>query len=157
MPPRRWSRRAAPRVAAKPPTALPGCTPEDQVLRLTCALCAREARGFGYIHQLRIGEFPHYRFCSMACSKAGSALARRMGGMIDKTPLEEAAIKAARRPLAEVLQELGLLAAFHDRSAAEIDRIIEACVDGFQDAMQRNVAERDPFDDPIPFGGTHAA
>jgi hypothetical protein len=96
MPPRRWSRRATPRVAAKPPTALPGCTPEDQVLRLTCALCAREARGFGYIHQLRIGEFPHYRFCSMPCSKAGSALARRMGGMIDKTPLEEAAIKAAR-------------------------------------------------------------
>ena len=82
------------------------------MLRLTCALCAREARGFGYIHQLRIGEFPHYRFCSMACSKAGSALARRMGGMIDKTPLEEAAIKAARRPLAEVLQELGLLVAF---------------------------------------------
>jgi hypothetical protein len=32
----------------------------------------------------------------MACSKAGSALARRMGGMIDKTPLEEAANKAAR-------------------------------------------------------------
>ena len=157
MPPRRWSRRATPRVAAKPPTALPGCTPEDQVLRLTCALCAREARGFGYIHQLRIGEFPHYRFCSMACSKAGSALARRMGGMIDKTPLEESAIKAARRPLAEVLQELGLLTAFHDRSAAEIDRIIEACVDGFQAAMQRNVSERDPFDDPIPFGGTHAA
>ncbi|MFN8984293.1 MAG: DUF6511 domain-containing protein [Alphaproteobacteria bacterium] len=31
--------------------------------------------------------------------------------MIDKTPLEEAAIKAARRPLAEVLQELGLLVA----------------------------------------------
>ena len=157
MPPRRWSRRATPRVAAKPPTALPGCTPEDQVLRLTCALCAREARGFGYIHQLRIGEFPHYRFCSMACSKAGSALARRMGGMIDKTPLEESAIKAARRPLAEVLQELGLLTAFHDRSPAEIDRIIEACVDGFQAAMQRNVSERDPFDDPIPFGGTHAA
>ena len=127
------------------------------MLRLTCALCAREARGFGYIHQLRIGEFPHYRFCSMACSKAGSALARRMGGMIDKTPLEEAAIKAARRPLAEVLRELGLLTAFHDRSAAEIDRIIEACVDGFQEAMQRQVAERDPFDDPIPFGGTHAA
>ena len=71
--------------------------------------------------------------------------------MIDKTPLEEAAIKAARRPLAEVLQELGLLTAFHDRSAAEIDRIIEACVDGFQAAMQRNVSDRDPLSDPIPF------
>jgi hypothetical protein len=66
--------------------------------------------------------------------------------MIDKTELEMQAIKAARRNLAEVLTELGLMAPFHDRSADEIDRIIEACVDGFQAAMRRET-----LNDDIPF------
>jgi hypothetical protein len=66
--------------------------------------------------------------------------------MIDKTKLETQAIKAARRNLAEVLTELGLMAPFHDRSAEEIDRIIEACVDGFQDALRREA-----LSDDIPF------
>ncbi len=86
----------------------------------------------------------------MRCCEAGGALGRRSNGVIDKTQMEERAVKDARRPLAEVLVELNLMAPFHDRSAAEIDRIIEACVDGFQASMQRQATERDPFDDPIP-------
>jgi hypothetical protein len=38
------------------------------------------------------------------------------------------------------------MAPFHDRSADEIDRIIEACVDGFQAAMHRET-----LNDDIPF------
>ena len=82
----------------------------------------------------------------MRCLDGGSALANRNNGMIDKTDMEQKAIRDARRFLAETLTELGLLAPFHDRDAADIDRIIEACVDGFQDSMQRQSAKGDvPF------------
>jgi hypothetical protein len=87
----------------------------------------------------------------MACCEAGGALAQRRNGVIDKTVMEERAVKDARRPLAETLTELGLMAPFHDRTAVEIDQIIESCVDGFQASMQRQAAERDPLDDPLPF------
>jgi hypothetical protein len=148
---RRWSRPRPSPAAPVAASTLPRCTPDDQLRRLVCALCSREAKGHGYVHALRFGEFPHYRFCSMACSQGGGALARRSGGMIDKTPMEQRAIKEARRPFAELLTELDLLPPFHGRSAAEIDRIIEACVDGFQASMRRQAAERDPMSDPIPF------
>jgi hypothetical protein len=111
-----------------------------------CAVCSREAGGFYYTHQLRADRYPTYAFCSMRCLKAGAVIAKRNRGMIDKTDMETRAIKNARRFLAEVLTELGLMAPFHDRSAAEIDRIIEACVDGFQASMQRQ-----PLNDDLPF------
>lgn len=82
----------------------------------------------------------------MRCLTAGGAIAKRNRGMIDKTDMEIRAIKDARRLLAEVLTELGLMGPFHDRTAEEIDRIIEACVDGFQDSMQRQ-----SLNDDIPF------
>ncbi len=66
--------------------------------------------------------------------------------MIDKTQIEARAIKATRAIFAETIEDLGLMPAFEGRSAAEIDRIIEACVDGFREAMGR-VA----MNDDLPF------
>jgi hypothetical protein len=111
-----------------------------------CAVCSRSALGFYYTHQLRPNRYQTFAFCSHRCQCAGAAIANRTNGMIDKTDMEERAIEDARWFFAEVLTELGLLAPFHDRTADDIDRIIEACVDGFQDSMLRQSLSGDvPF------------
>jgi hypothetical protein len=82
----------------------------------------------------------------MRCLDAGSTMAGGNNGMIDKSGMEKQAIRDARRFFAEALTELGLMESFHDRSAADIDRLIEACIDGFQDSMQRQA-----LNDDLPF------
>ena len=75
--------------------------------------------------------------------------------MIDKTAREAQAIRDARRDFAEALTELGLMAPFFDRTAAEIDQLIEAAVTGYIDSMQAQAARKDRDggqpEDPIPF------
>ena len=89
----------------------------------------------------------------MRCLDAGTALVGKNTGMIDKTARETQALKDARHPFAEALAELGLMDPFFHRTAAEIDRLIEAAVTGYVESMQRQagLGDRADMDDPIPF------
>ncbi len=75
--------------------------------------------------------------------------------MIDKTAREARAIRDARTLFAEALTDLGLMEPFFNRTATEIDRLIEAAVTGYVDSMlaQGTIKERTDttYDDPIPF------
>ena len=83
----------------------------------------------------------------------GAQMAARANGMIDKTDMETRALKMARHNLAGTLSRLGLMEPFANRSAADIDAIIESCVDGYQAAMIKLAAEKaaDDLADEIPF------
>ncbi len=120
-----------------------------------CAVCMREARGFGYCHGLRHDRHPYYRFCSRRCQVIGAKIARRNNGMIDKTARECQAIRDARTSFAEALTSLGLMEPFFHRTPEDIDRLIEAAVTGYIDSMGKQAARRERtgtvLDDPLPF------
>lgn len=147
----RRTRKATARQPARLRFPVRGCSAADLARPATCALCGRQARGFGYVHKLLRDRYPHYRFCSKGCLDSGSGRAAKNNGMIDKTDMEIRAIRHARESFAEVLTAMGLIAPFYDRSAADIDKIIEACVDGFQEGMQMQAPKPDVFEDPIPY------
>lgn len=76
--------------------------------------------------------------------------------MIDKTELEKLALKRTRKAFGETLQELGLMEPFFHRSAADIDRLIEACITGYNQAFKDIMEEdkkklQEEIGDEIPF------
>lgn len=55
--------------------------------------------------------------------------------MVDLTEQEQAAIRAAMRPLGECMAEIGWSTRFQDLTEAQVFTLIEVAVGAFQDAM----------------------
>ncbi len=56
--------------------------------------------------------------------------------MVDLTEQEEAAIRAAMKPVAELMEEIGWDKRLADLTEVQVLSLIEAAVEAFQDAMR---------------------
>ena len=74
--------------------------------------------------------------------------ARRSVAVIDLTEHEQAAIRAAMKPVADLMEEIGWETRLSELTEADVLALIEVAVGGFQDAMHAS-AEAD--DTEIPF------
>jgi hypothetical protein len=68
--------------------------------------------------------------------------------MVDLTEYEKAAIRAALKRVAEIMEEIGWQTRLADLSEAQVLTLIEVAVGGFQDAMHA-MAQTD--DAEVPF------
>ena len=68
--------------------------------------------------------------------------------MVDLTELERAAIRAAMKPVAEVMAEIGWTTRLNELTEAQVLTLIEVAVGGFQNSLQR--AAKEPEEVPFP-------
>jgi hypothetical protein len=114
-----------------------------------CAVCRRPTRGFGWFDPVRSKQpRPSVWFCSMACQGFWSHLARRSSAVVDLTEQEQAAMRAAMKPVAEIMAEIGWSARLNELTEQQVLTLIECAIGGFQDAL-RATAKTDASE--IPF------
>jgi hypothetical protein len=85
----------------------------------------------------------------MVCQSFWSRLARRSTAMVDLTEQEQAAIRAAVKPVAEIIDEIGWNTRLIDLTEPQVLMLIEVAIGGFQDAMHATV--RNDTGAEIPF------
>ena len=91
---------------------------------------------------------PPVNFCSMACQDFWTRHARRSTAVIDLSEQERAAIRAAVKPVAELMEEIGWTTRLAALTEEQVLALIEVAVGGFQDAMHEAAVEDDT---EIPF------
>lgn len=71
--------------------------------------------------------------------------------MIDPTKAEQAAIRSAMKPLAEIMEEIGWQTRLVDLSEHQVLTLIEVTVTGYQDALREYIAANPTIDPEVPF------
>ena len=106
-----------------------------------CAVCRRPSRGFGWFDTSGLRPpRPPVNFCSMACQDFWTRRARRSTAVIDLSEQERAAIRAAMKPVAELMEEIGWTTRLAGLTEEQVLALIEVAVGGFQDAMHEAAA-----------------
>lgn len=107
---------------------------------MMCALCRRDARGFGFAPVLIGMEGPIRKLCSMRCMQ----ITARLKGMIDPNKHEVNALAAASRMGGEYIESIAKtdLAAFTE---AEWSTLIDVLITAFQDHLRAAYADDPPF------------
>lgn len=123
---------------------------------MKCAVCAREARGFGYFNAtLRRTDLRRYSdrwvFCSMRCMDAFTKVMQRLTSIeehavIDPYDLELDAMRAALAPLGDYVSSIGMERPLADYRREEVLRLVEVVIDAYQAHMldeHERMAERE--------------
>ena len=105
-----------------------------------CAICRRDARGYGFAPALIRVEAPAVKLCSWRCQR----IAARFKGMIDPNKHEVNALAAASARADDYVEALGRteLASW---SASEWEGLIDVVVTAFQDHLRQAYADDPPF------------
>lgn len=123
---------------------------------MRCAVCSRQARGFGYFKAaLRRTDPRRYSdrwvFCSMRCMNAFTKVMQRLTSIeehavIDPSDLELDAIRAALAPLGDYVSSIGMDRPLSDYRREEVLRLVEVVIDAYQARMleeHEEMAERE--------------
>ena len=112
---------------------------------MTCAICSRQARGFGYFNAALPRSNPRrsshrWVFCSMRCLDAFTKVMARLasvqeGAVIDPSDLELAAMDSALTPLGDYVASIGMDRPLADYRKEEVLRLIEVVIDAYQAHM----------------------
>jgi hypothetical protein len=112
---------------------------------VTCAVCSRQARGFGYFNAAlhRCDPRRHsdrWVFCSMRCMNAFAKVMARLtsvqeDAVIDPSDLELAAMRAALAPLGDYVASIGMDRPLAKYGREEVLRLVEVVVDAYQAHM----------------------
>ena len=116
-----------------------------------CAVCHRQARGYGWFNPLLGVSDPRRhqtrkRFCSAACQTLWAEHKKGEGfSMIDPTKDEKRAMESALQPLGEYVSEIGMHRPLQDYSREEVLTLIEVIVTAYQDDLINNFLDTSPM------------